>query len=326
MHYSNVLVVAQDDNMLHMLCDSIAKDPAMHLAGCCGTADEALRLAKELKPDVIAFESSLFADGLQTISSLHDACGAAIVAISTVMGNAIQLLDAGAADFIHMPVEGNDSDHSQFIADTIERLKIALLCRTATRRGDTQTTVATIKLIVVAAAAGGPVQLATLLKGLPMGCPPILVLQQTPEAFGSDYTAILSGMTGRAVLMAENGMELNAGTVVVADARYLAEVISADGKLGLSLTNGYCTTGMDNIADLLFLSATQALGDCAVGISLSGNGLVGLKRLKECGALVLLHNKNALLHDIGYMPPNCLPEMPLEDIPGEVSKRIRGIS
>ena len=310
-----VMVASDKAAILDCLCRGVSAERDLLLAARCRSIEDAVRLAVETKPAVVALDMGLAGPGCGAIHAIGNACGAAVVALGETAGNALPLLDAGASDFILIPVEGTDSDLRLFAADAVARLKIAAL----TGRNCSPLRNAPIRVIAAIAAQGGPVSLACFIKSLPLDCPPFVALQRNSrEMSGAD---LLAKMTGRPVVEACDGLELAQGAICAADGRHVIEVVEAEGKLMLRQGNfgGSCDEAIEN---RLFQSLAELGGACA-GITLSGDGLMGLKSLAARGGLAILWNKNALLRDLQYRHPGGLLELSLEDITSEVAARIR---
>lgn len=319
LHLIKILVAALDDTLPDMLCTGIGRDPALHLMRC-RSAEEAIQMAGESMPDVIVLDLRL--DGMEhglAIAGLNRACGAAVVAMGPAMGSALQAVNAGAVDFIHLPVRGSESDCRLFAIDAVARLKVAPLGRVAIPV-QTEDRRNAIGLIAIAAAQGGLVQLACVLKGLPPDSPPVLVMQRKP-ALSGDYLSQLGRMTGRKAVIGENGMELSKGTVTVIDDLYPSWAEQAEGRFLMRVEAASPVKGGWRANDF-FRSVARSVGREAAGISLSGQGANGLVELAREGGLALLYSKNALLGQPGATCHEGILEMAVEDMAQEVLKRL----
>lgn len=317
----NVLAVARDNSVLEKLGAVISTDASLHLSGQCSTGAAAMALAASARPDVIALDIELPGeDGCRLINSLSKICGAKIVAMSQVAGFALQALDAGAADFVYMPVGGSDSDIHRFAEDTVDRIKAASMHNSARIFSSPEADGRPVRLAVVACAGGGPVPLAYLLKHLRQDGPAVLIQQRNPAVFHEDAASLLSKLSGKQVEQGQDGIELAAGKVVLIGDRRPVRVEMIDGKVIMRFIRK-SAAGMKNLVDVLFLSAAQELGVGAAGVLLSGDGdgYDGLMRLASCGAKAILRNKNALLREIGYRAPGGVAELSLEDIAAAMS-------
>lgn len=314
----DVLVVTHDAGMLEMLCSSISADPSLHLAGCCGTAGDAVKLAAETSPDVIALDMQLpGADCSRLIGTLQVTGRSAVIAMSAVTGIALQTLDAGADDFVYMPVEGNDSDFGRFLSDAVDRIKIAA----SSYRGGNESpdkTGRSARIVVIAGAAGGPVPLAYLVSRLPADGPAVIAAQWRSGVFCCDFIEMLINMTKREIVKGMDGIELAPGGVYVVEGNSRVEIVKTGEKLSLRL-QGECRD-QDEQTSALFLSAAEALENRAAVALLyeSKAGEEALHRMAATGTITIKHSKNAILRDIDYKAGGGIVELPLEDIAAEM--------
>jgi two-component system, chemotaxis family, protein-glutamate methylesterase/glutaminase len=318
----NVLVAAQGCTAIDLLCEGISSDASLRLAGPCLNARDALAAAARERPTVIMLDLRLCPDGdYMLIGKLHKSCGAQVVAMDAAAGTSLCALDAGAEDFELIPTGGSESDDRIFAADALARIKAAALARKTTLPFAGRKT-APIHLLAVACAKGGPVAAACLLNKLPKDGPAVLILQQNAGAFTGEYALTLAGMCGRKITAGLDGMELASGCVYwISDDGY-SEVRKAKEKILLSIKKAQSARA-GNPADTLFISMAKALGRQAACVLLSGSGgQNGLERTAARGGLAILQNKNALLREIGYEAPGGIIELALEDIAGEIGKRM----
>ncbi len=314
MHPIKVLVAAHDDRLPGLLCAGVDKDPAMRLLGRCSSSAEAIEVAQRLSPDVIALDLRLRDMAPEeAIALFKRACKAAVVALGPVMGRALPIIDAGAVDFIHMPVRGSESDGRLFAADALSRLKVATLGRT-TAPAQWQEH-ADVRLLAIHAGQGGLVQAAYVLQQLERRCPPVLIQQMKPALCGA-YGSQLSSLCGWPVVPAEDGVMLLDSTVYLADQNQCLRAEPGNGKITLRVQAG----AGQPCADDFFLQLADSLGGTFAGVSLSGDGESGLRSVAEAGGLAIRYNKNALLGQPGGMMPNQVVELALEDIPMEIER------
>jgi two-component system chemotaxis response regulator CheB len=319
----NILIASQECTAVDLLCARISADTSLRLAGLCRNETEVLAAA-EAKPDVVALDMRLGGgDGCALITELRGRCGAAIMAMNITVASALQALDAGAIDFVCIPTDGSDSDCQLFAADAMDRIRTASLSGWAAREGGAGRSAQPLRLLVIACSKGGPVPVASLLRRLPKNGPAILVLQRNAGAFADDCIGTLSGMSGHAVIAGLDGVELESGRIYFTDDEQCVCVEKKGGKLTLRLgTMGRRPDG--GPVDMLFSSIAEALGEEAACVLLSGSGdgYEGLKCAAAHGALAIVQNKNALLRELGYMAPNGIVELPLEDVADAVLARI----
>jgi two-component system chemotaxis response regulator CheB len=135
-------------------------------------------------------------------------------------------------------------------------------------------------LVGIAASAGGPTALATVLGSLSAQLPICLaIVQHLPRGFASSFVSFLQARCALAVRLAEAGMVPSAATAVIAPDDHHLELI--DGKF--ALTSGPPVEGHRPSGSVL-LRSLASLGQAAIGVVLSGigrDGADGLRAMRE---------------------------------------------
>jgi two-component system chemotaxis response regulator CheB len=139
-------------------------------------------------------------------------------------------------------------------------------------------------MIGIAASAGGPTALATVLGSLPPDLPiSVAIVQHLPRGFAPSFVSFLQARCSLQVRLAEHGLEPRPSMVVLAPDDHHLELI--DGKY--ALTGGPALDGHRPAGSVLLRSLAQ-LGPSAIGVVLSGigrDGADGLRAMRERGAL-----------------------------------------
>lgn len=142
-------------------------------------------------------------------------------------------------------------------------------------------------VIVVGSSTGGTEALRTLLTALPEQMPPILVAQHMPEMFTRSFATRLDSLCKLHVKEADDNEKLMSGTVYIAPGHsHLLIRVQANGCY-TSLNAGQPVNRHKPSVDVLFRSAANTLGNCCVGVILTGmgrDGACGMLELKESGA------------------------------------------
>jgi two-component system chemotaxis response regulator CheB len=138
-------------------------------------------------------------------------------------------------------------------------------------------------IVGVAASAGGPSALATMLGALSADLPICLaIVQHLPRGFAPSFVAFLQGRCSLAVRLAEPGLAPRAGVVVLAPDDHHLELI--DGRF--ALTGGPPVEGHRPSGTVL-LRSLAPLGSQAIGVVLSGigrDGADGLRAMRDRNA------------------------------------------
>ena len=159
-------------------------------------------------------------------------------------------------------------------------------------------------IVGIAASAGGPSALATVLGSLAADLPVCLaIVQHLPRGFAPSFVSFLQARCSLAVRLAEHGMVPPASTVVLAPDDHHLELI--DGRF--ALTSGPPVDGHRPSGTVL-LRSLAALGSAAIGVVLSGigrDGSDGLRAMRERGAVTFAQDAST---SVVYVMPRAAVE------------------
>ena len=143
------------------------------------------------------------------------------------------------------------------------------------------------RIVFVGASTGGTEAVKTFLLGMPVDCPPILIVQHMPESFTASFAARLDTLCRPRVIEAQGGESLAAGTVYIAPGHsHLRVKRGASGYLTELLSTPPVNRHRPSV-DVLFDSAAELVGRNAIGVILTGmgkDGACGLLRMRQAGA------------------------------------------
>ncbi|TMQ07966.1 MAG: chemotaxis protein CheB [Deltaproteobacteria bacterium] len=147
-------------------------------------------------------------------------------------------------------------------------------------------------IVGIAASAGGPSALATVLGALSTDLPICLaIVQHLPRGFAASFVSFLQARCSLTVRLAEHGMEPRPATVVLAPDDHHLELI--DGRF--ALTSGPPVEGHRPSATVL-LRSLAALRGAAIGVVLSGigrDGADGLRAMRDHHALTFAQDASS---------------------------------
>jgi two-component system chemotaxis response regulator CheB len=147
-------------------------------------------------------------------------------------------------------------------------------------------------LVGIAASAGGPSALATVLGSLPADLPACLaIVQHLPKGFAPSFVSFLQGRCALTVRLAEAGLAPRAGMIVLAPDGHHLELI--DGRF--ALTSGPPVEGHRPSGTVLLRSLAQ-YGSSAIGVVLSGigrDGAEGLRAMRERQAITFAQDETS---------------------------------
>lgn len=147
-----------------------------------------------------------------------------------------------------------------------------------------------LKVVALAASAGGLKALMQVLGALPAGFPAALLVVQHLGHGPSLLSGILSRHCALEVHEAAQGMRIGAGAVYVARPDHHL-LVNRDGTLALTQTE--LVHFVRPSADLLFESAAAAFGPATIAVVLSGSGqdgAMGVTAIKKRGGTVIVQD------------------------------------
>jgi two-component system response regulator WspF len=206
---------------LRRVVDSL---PEHEVAWTAGDGVEAVALAKRDRPDLILMDLVMpHLDGVQATRQIMQAAPCAILVVTaTVSGNISLVYEAmghGALDAVDTPILGPSGEVSGAGALVAKIGTIAKIVGATAepRRTARVAAAAPPKLLVVGASTGGPKALSDLLVPLPRDWNvATLVVQHVDVAFSQGLAKWLGERTGRAVRVAAQGQQPQAGDVLLA--------------------------------------------------------------------------------------------------------------
>lgn len=308
-----VLVVEDSLTIRMRLCELVASDPELELAGQAGDGATALELARRLAPDVLSLDMVLPGpSGLEVTEEVmaHFPTPILIVSSSVNRGEVYQTYDALAAGAIEaFDKPRGDGTDPEWEANYLRTLKLVSRIRVMTHLrarlrgtvrpepgpGNAARPAGTEPAVVaIGASTGGPAALLEVLPRLPAPFPvPVLVVLHVGEPFAWAMADWLSERTGHRVRLARDGEPLSAlrGTVLLAPAnRHL--VLASDGIVRLSDApeRHSCRPSVD----VLFESLASARGASTIACLLTGmgrDGAAGLLRIRQAGGVTFAQDE-----------------------------------
>lgn len=309
---AKIKVLIVDDSALirAILSEIINQADDMEVIGTARDPLVAREKIRELKPDVITLDIEMpRMDGLEFLEKLMRLHPLPVLMVSTRtnIGSpaTLRALELGAVDFITKPkldIQNSLVDYADEITDKIRAAAQAKI-RPLQGASLTQHLAKSMKvepakpktksanlnlnhaLLVIGASTGGTEAIKEILLGMPVDCPPILIVQHMPKGFTKSYAARLDTLCQITVHEAVHGERLQAGHA------YLAP---GDDHLMLARTSShyFCHLSQDEkvnrhrpSVDVLFQSVVDYARGDTVGIILTGMGKDGAAGMK------LMHDK-----------------------------------
>jgi len=149
-------------------------------------------------------------------------------------------------------------------------------------------------VIAIGASTGGTDALRAILRDLPLGMPPILVVQHMPKKFTTLFAASLDKLTALSVIELTSCQRLQENTVMLAAGDRHMVLLRRGSVLEVDVRDGEPVRKHKPSVDVLFQSVAETMGERAMGILLTGmgaDGARGLLAMYRAGAYTLAQDK-----------------------------------
>lgn len=270
----------------------------------------ALERMRRAEPDVILLDLEMpRMDGLSFLRHLQRVNPIPVVICSghaaAGTARALEALEAGAVEVVGKPRLGV----RDFLEESALLLLDALRAAAQTRRRPALAAPpsspgpplralgaagAGRQVIAVGASTGGPEALRLLLGALPEDTPGIVIAQHMPEGFTAAFARTLGAGSRLRVKEAVHGDRVLRGQALVAPGNHHLQLRRGPAGLSVELSQGPLVSRHRPSVDVLFESAAEAAGACAVGVLLTGmgdDGARGLLAMRQAGGATLAQDE-----------------------------------
>ena len=283
---------------------AIAFEPAHEVVWTAADGREAVQRCQAQTPDLILMDLIMpVMDGVEATREIMAATPCAIVIVTVDrqqnVHRVFEAMGHGALDVVDTPALGA-GDPREAAAPLLRKIfnigwligqrgsPVRQLPPTAREGAKRQ------KLIAIGSSAGGPAALEILLKGLPKGFQPAIVLvQHVDQVFAGGMADWLSSTCGLPVRLAREGESPQSGTVLLAGTNHHIRLLK-NGTLA------YTAEPVNEIyrpsIDVFFQSVAQFWSGDAVGVLLTGmgrDGAQGLKSMRQQGYLTIAQDQQS---------------------------------
>ncbi len=291
----------------------VSAEPDLEVVASLRTGREAVAQLERADPDVVLLDIEMpELDGLAALPQLLAKKPDLVVIMASTLTRrnaevSLKALSLGAADYIPKPSSNREvTGSATFRRDLIEkvrqlglrakRLRIGARVRApvAAQPGVTplrpaQAAAANLvlrampttppRVLVVGASTGGPQALNALVAGLAgvLERAPVLITQHMPPTFTAILAEHLARLANRPAREAQDGEEVNAGTIYLAPGGKHMRVVRRDGIAVIALDDGALINFCKPAVDPLFSSAAEVWGHWVLGLVLTGMGSDGLR-------------------------------------------------
>ncbi|OEU67775.1 MAG: chemotaxis response regulator protein-glutamate methylesterase [Desulfovibrio sp. S3730MH75] len=316
-----VLIVDDSASVRLLLTEFFLREPDFDVVGCAEDGESAIRMVRQLNPDVVTMDVNLpDYDGFTVTRRIMEQNPVPIVIISAVYTASdaevgFRLLDTGALAFHNKPAI-NDEFFNESMAEIVMSVRSMSEVKLVRRKAKPGGYVApsrsssnnsygfspgnghvNAEIVCIGASTGGPQALKQVLMSLPQNLPvPVVVVQHISTGFLEGLVNWLYNSTGHNIQIANDGEVLKAGTVYFAPEDQNIEISS---KLKVILTNSPAVNGIRPTVAGMFDSVARNIGSGVVGVLLTGMGSDGAEGLLEirrrCGYTIAQDKETSII-------------------------------
>ena len=290
---TKVLVVDDSLTMRALISGALERIPGVEVVGLADGAAEARSMVASLKPHVMTLDVEMPGmSGIEYLAEIMDTKPMPVIMFSTRTtdgaGETIEALRLGAIDCLPKPRVAAPAELNAIIAKLGKRIKsarnapvkvpkVAPAARPIDWNG---------RLLVVGGDASSTASLFNLFGQFPPNCPPTIVVQHLAPGLVEGMAAKLDSQVAPKVVVAQDGMAIEQGTIYFAPQGDHHLVVDAwpSGKLRLLARDP--VAGERPSISLLFAAAAKAAGSNAAGVLFldgSEDGGGGLKAMLGAG-------------------------------------------
>ncbi len=309
MTQKKILIVDDSALMRRVLCDIIESDERFRVVARATNGLEALDLLSRNQYDAVVLDVNMpKMNGIQLLEKLREnRIHARIMMASTdTMEGAKLTLDAlelGALDFVHKPDSAMDCRVDTFKTRFLEVLETVVNSRLPEFQSrekileSRQITAKMVdiarkysakspgtKVVAIASSTGGPKALQEVIPRLPAELDaPVLLVQHMPKGFTASFAERLNELSQMHVKEAQEGDELQRGTVYVAMGGMHMNVRRIGNKCVIHYSDEPNREGVKPSANYMYESLSDSCYDkilCVVMTGMGADGTQGIKNLE----------------------------------------------
>jgi len=307
---TRVLVIDDSVSARRILSHLIERDTSLEVVGTAEDGLAAWEKVKELAPDVLTLDVEMpRMDGLRFLEKLMKEAPVRTVMVSshTERGRetTLRALEMGAIDYIPKPTTLDEHTGLQdFARELSAKIRTAATARlrlpSRPRQSDPLVPVgsaahAANKMVVIGASTGGAEALRDVLRCLPAGSPPVVVVQHMPEGFTRTFAERLDKICQVRVREARNGDVAAPGNVLIAPGNQHVRLKRVGTRFLVEVYDATPVKGFRPSVDVLFHSCTREAKANGVGVLMTGmgdDGAKGLKALREAGGRTIVQDES----------------------------------
>ena len=314
------LLIVDDSAVVRQVLEELfSSDDEIEIVGTAADPYIAAAKLKEVLPDVITLDVEMpRMDGLTFLKKIMSQHPIPVVIISTLTDKgtktAIKALEYGAVEIVSKPkvdLKSQLDEQRMRLIDIVKAASQAKLKRkkfveklivkplnsadVVIQKGPATSMVETTeKIIAVGSSTGGTDALRMFLEGMPMDCPPIVIVQHMPEMFTKQFADRLNDLCEITVKEAEDGDSVIRGRALLCPGNQHMLLKRSGARYYVTLSDGPLVNRHRPSVDVLFRSAARYTGPNSLGVIMTGmgsDGAKGLLEMKEAGAFTIAQDE-----------------------------------
>lgn len=345
---AKIRVVLADDSRLarDMLRGILENDGDIEVVGEAANGVEAVRLARELRPDLLTMDLDMpVMDGMDAIVEIMASCAVPILVVSSVNDarTAYAAVARGALDAINKP-EFDAVAGAEFVAKVKMLSQVLVIKHLRPRSGVVPSGApaplqmpnrglaphGSQRVFAIAASTGGPQTLGMILGTLPSVFPcAILISQHIADGFAAGLAAWLASVSKLPVRLAREGEAITAGTAYISPSQFNLAVTRSHR---LTLAPRLPGEIYHPTCDVLLESVSAAYGPQAIGVILTGmgsDGAAGIEKIRRGGGATLAQDEASSvifgMNKVAIQRGGVQQVLPANEIPAAMC-RLAGLS
>ncbi len=342
----------------------VEAEPDLEVVASLRTGRDAVSQIERVDPDVVVLDVEMpELDGVSALPLLLEKKRDLVVIMASTLTRrnaeiSLKALSLGAADYIPKPSSNQEvTAYATFRRDLIEKIRQLGLrskrLRLASARArqlprtpplqprDAAQPALTLRpmpatpprVLLIGASTGGPQALNAIVGqiGSVLERAPVLITQHMPPTFTAILAEHLAQVVKRPVHEAQDGEEVNAGTIYIAPGGKHMSVTRRDGVAVIALDNGPLINFCKPAVDPLFATAASVWGHKVLALVLTGmgsDGLRGAQAITAAGGHVLAQDEATSV--VWGMPGQvanaglCSAVLPLNEIAPRLTRLFAG--
>jgi two-component system chemotaxis response regulator CheB len=316
---TRVLIVDDSSVVRRLLTRVVEGEPDMEVAGTASNGRIGIRMAGELRPDIMLLDMELGdVSGLDVLGAVHAAqpklpilmfsahtAKGAVATISALMAGATDcILKPSASDTGSDPVTATRdlvvprirqfAPRLAVTASVVQRRPAAMGPRTVVRAAPRRARQQAVQILAIASSTGGPEALDVVFGALPKLSVPIVVVQHMPPEFTRLLAQRLSSRSAVEVVEGASGMALKPGYAYIAPGGKHMALTRSGTTMAITLNDDPPENSCRPAADVLFRSVATHYGGSTLAVVLTGmggDGKRGCELIRTAGGTIFAQDE-----------------------------------